>query len=94
MPPARLKRDSSEGRRVAPLEYRLEPESDSGITIRSGPQASRPRLLLPLVPLLPDLAAGGVEAEQDLELGVGLRRARRTAGSTGSGATAPRTARG
>ena len=34
--------------------------------------ARGPRLFLLGIPLLPCLAAGGVEAEQDLELGVGL----------------------
>ena len=46
----------------------------SGLANRGTPRRSRSRFLLLLVPLLPGLTVGGVEAEQDLELGVGLRR--------------------
>ena len=45
---------------------------DSGPVRRGGVDANRAGPFLLLVPLLPDLAAGGIEAQQDLELGVGL----------------------
>ena len=45
---------------------------DSRFVGRGGINAGWASLFLLLVPLLPDLAAGGVEAEQDLEFGVGL----------------------
>src|SRR5262249_19618438 len=46
----------------------------SGMTLRGGAYVSRSGPLLLLVPLLPELAAGGGELQQGLELGVGLRR--------------------
>ena len=52
---------------------RIIDRSSHGWSFEAGP-ASSGRLFLLLVPLLPDLAAGGVEAEQGPELGVGLRR--------------------
>ena len=53
---------------------RTRPKIGSRLKARHLTLSRRPlhRLLLLLVPLLPDLAAGGVEAKQDLKLGVGL----------------------
>jgi hypothetical protein len=48
------------------------PVKDSRLAGLENVSAGRAGVFLLLVPLLPNVAAGGVEAEQNLELGVGL----------------------
>ena len=59
-------------RRIAIDRARFLAFAALGLVRRDGARATRASLFLLLVPLLPDLTAGRVRAEQDLDLGVGL----------------------